>query len=251
VEGYGHGTTIAVRARDNVGRTYTGNTVTVQKDTDAPDEPSVALGGFEGCGSWNPTTLTASAFSDPVPSSGGSVQCSVNGGTWGSCPSNTQVAGYAHGTTIAVRARDNVGQISGGNTETVQRDEQAPTPSGSVAAVSESEIEWTSDAGTDSGPAGFKSYNWAAVGWTTPDPGNVQTFSKSGLAANTPYTYELDWEDNACNESAVGVELARWTWPVAPDVVGECGAGALDVAGGAGRGGCACGGPVVRAADRG
>ncbi|WP_169238740.1 DUF7507 domain-containing protein [Candidatus Roseilinea sp. NK_OTU-006] len=94
------------------------------RDSAAPNAPSLSLSGFSA-GSWNPSTLNVGNNGDNGPSGVSAIQCSINGGAWGACPSN--VSGYGHGTTIVARAVDNAGNVSGNsNTVTIQRDTQAP-----------------------------------------------------------------------------------------------------------------------------
>jgi hypothetical protein len=82
--------------------------VTIQRDTQAPNAPSLSLSGFSS-GTWNPTTLNVQNNGDNGPSGVAAFQCSVNNGSWGSCPSN--VASLGHGTTIVARAVDYAGNV--------------------------------------------------------------------------------------------------------------------------------------------
>jgi hypothetical protein len=84
-------------------------TVTVQRDTQNPNAPSLSLSGFSS-GTWNPTTLNVQNNGDNGPSGVSAFQCSINGGSWAACPSN--VASLGHGTTIVARAIDNAGNVS-------------------------------------------------------------------------------------------------------------------------------------------
>jgi hypothetical protein len=103
-------------------------TVTVQRDTQNPNAPSVTLGGFTGVPPWNPTTVSVAHNGDNGPSGVAFVECSVNGagfGGSGSC-SSINVPGLGHGSTIAARVRDNAGNNGPVTTVTIQRDTQAP-----------------------------------------------------------------------------------------------------------------------------
>jgi hypothetical protein len=100
-------------------------------DTLPPNAPSLSLSGFSS-GTWNPTTLTVQNNGDNGPSGVATIQCSINNGSWESCPSN--VASLGHGTTIVARAVDNAGNVSGNsNTVTIQRDTQAPNAPSVIA----------------------------------------------------------------------------------------------------------------------
>jgi uncharacterized repeat protein (TIGR01451 family) len=132
-----HGTTISARVVDNAGNVGPVTTVTVQRDTQAPNAPSVILGGFSG-GTWNPTTISYAHNGDNGPSGvnwPASLQCSVDGGAWSStCPDNTTLPTLPHGTTIAARVRDNAGNQGPAGTATVQRDTTAPATAISAIA---------------------------------------------------------------------------------------------------------------------
>ena len=130
VPGLGHGSTIAARVRDNAGNNGPVTTVTIQRDTQAPNAPSVILGGFSG-GTWNPTTISYAHNGDNGPSGvnwPASLECSTDGGaTWSStCPDNITLPTLPHGTTIAARVRDNAGNQGPAGTATVQRDTTPP-----------------------------------------------------------------------------------------------------------------------------
>jgi uncharacterized repeat protein (TIGR01451 family) len=132
-----HGTTISARVVDNAGNVGPVTTVTVQRDTQNPNAPSVILGGFSG-GTWNPTTISYAHNGDNGPSGvnwPASLQCSVDGGAWSStCPDNTTLPTLPHGTTIAARVRDNAGNQGPAGTATVQRDTTAPATAISAIA---------------------------------------------------------------------------------------------------------------------
>jgi large repetitive protein len=132
-----HGTTISARVVDNAGNVGPVTTVTVQRDTQAPNAPSVILGGFSG-GTWNPTTISYAHNGDNGPSGvnwPASLECSVNGGAWSStCPDNTTLPTLPHGTTIAARVRDNAGNQGPAGTATVQRDTTPPATAISAIA---------------------------------------------------------------------------------------------------------------------
>ena len=77
-----HGTTISARVVDNAGNVGPVTTVTVQRDTQAPNAPSVTLGGFSGVPPWNPTTVSYAHNGDNGPSGVNRIECSINGGTF-------------------------------------------------------------------------------------------------------------------------------------------------------------------------
>lgn len=107
---------------------YTSNTVTINRDTQAPNAPSVTLGGFSG-GTWNPTTISYASNGDNGPSGVdmSTVQCSINGGAPGVCPNDSTLGALGYSTTIAARVRDNASNWSGlGTPVTIQRDTTAP-----------------------------------------------------------------------------------------------------------------------------
>ncbi|GIV85691.1 MAG: hypothetical protein KatS3mg052_2698 [Candidatus Roseilinea sp.] len=205
VSGYGHGTTIVARAVDNAGNVSgNSNTVTIQRDTQAPNAPSLSLSGFS-VGSWNPSTLNVGNNGDNGPSGVSAIQCSINGGAWGACPSN--VSSYGHGTTIVARAVDNAGNVSGNsNTVTIQRDTQAPNaPSVVLGGFSggtwnPTTVSYASNG--DNGPAGV---NLATLqcsingGGATACPDNT---GLSGLPHGTTIAARV--QDNAGNWSAFG-----------------------------------------------
>jgi hypothetical protein len=132
-----HGTTISARVVDNAGNVGPVTTVTVQRDTQNPNAPSVSLGGFSG-GTWNPTTVSYAHNGDNGPSGvnwPASLECSVNGGAWSStCPDNSTLLSLLHGTTIAARVKDNVGNQGPAGTATVQRDTTPPATAISAIA---------------------------------------------------------------------------------------------------------------------
>jgi uncharacterized repeat protein (TIGR01451 family) len=132
-----HGTTIS-RVVDNAGNVGPVTTVTVQRDTQNPNAPSVILGGFSG-GTWNPTTISYAHNGDNGPSGvnwPASLECSTDGGaTWSStCPDNITLPTLPHGTTIAARVRDNAGNQGPAGTATVQRDTTPPATAISAIA---------------------------------------------------------------------------------------------------------------------
>jgi hypothetical protein len=162
VASLGHGTTIVARAVDNAGNVgANSNTVTIQRDTQAPNAPSLSLSGFSS-GTWNPTMLNVQNNGDNGPSGVSAIQCSVNGGSWTACPSN--VASLGHGTTIVARAVDNAGNVgANSNMVTIQRDTQAPNaPSVSLGGFSGGTWNPTTVSYAHNGDNGPSGVSWPA-----------------------------------------------------------------------------------------
>ncbi len=205
VSGYGHGTTIVARAIDDAGNVSgNGNTVTILRDTQAPNAPGLSLSGFSA-GSWNPSTLNVQNNGDNGPAGVSAIQCSVNGGGWGACP--TDVSSYGHGTTIVARALDNAGNVSGNsNTVTIQRDTQAPNaPTVSLGGFSGGTWNPTTIGYVNNGDNGSAGVNMATVQCSI-NGGAPTTCPDNSALAGLPHgaTVAARVQDNAGNWSAFG-----------------------------------------------
>jgi uncharacterized repeat protein (TIGR01451 family) len=212
VASLGHGATIVARAVDAAGNVSSNsNTVTIQRDTQAPNAPSLSLSGFSS-GTWNPTTLNVQNNGDNGPSGVAAFQCSVNNGSWGSCPSN--VASLGHGTTIVARAVDNAGNVgANSNTVTIQRDTQAPNaPSVSLGGFSGGTWNPTTISYAHNGDNGPSGVNWPASlecsvdggAWSSTCPDNSTLLS---LPHGTTIAARV--RDNAGNQGPAGTATVQ------------------------------------------
>jgi uncharacterized repeat protein (TIGR01451 family) len=219
VASLGHGTTIVARAVDNAGNVgANSNTVTIQRDTQAPNAPSLSLSGFSS-GTWNPTTLTVQNNGDNGPSGVATIQCSINNGSWGSCPSN--VASLGHGTTIVARAVDYAGNVSANsNTVTIQRDTQAPNaPSVTLGGFSGGTWNPTTISYAHNGDNGPSGVNWPASLECSINSGAWSSCPDNSTLPSLPHgtTVSARVRDNAGNQGpgSAPVTIQRDTIPPA------------------------------------
>jgi chitinase len=122
--------------------------------------------------------------------------------------------------TYTVRARDGAGNLSPNSnqisvtTNSSSTDTTAPTTPGTLSSPSKtsSTINLAWGASTDAGGSGLAGYNIYRNGATTPTAQTSSTsYSDSGLAANTAYTYTVRARDGAGNLSPASNQISVTT----------------------------------------
>jgi YVTN family beta-propeller protein len=222
--------TYTVRAVDgatNVSADSTAASATTQSPP-APDTtpPSVPANLQATAVSTSRIDLTWSASTDAGGSGLANYRVFRNGGATPIATVTTTSysdTGLAASTqyTYTVRAVDGASNVSADSTAASATTQSPPAPDTTppsvpqnvqATAVGSSRIDLTWNAATDTGGSGLAGYRVYRDGGTTPIATVATTsYSNTGLAANTGYSYQVRAYDNAGNESALSTAAAATT----------------------------------------
>jgi chitodextrinase len=207
--------TVSVRARDsatNVGPTSSSSFTT--PDTQAPSAPTGLNGSAPSSSTIN---LTWSAATDNVAVTGYRIY--RNGSHIGNSSTTSYTSSGLSGSTTysyQVRAYDAASNLSGpSNTKSITTPDtiNPSTPTNlSATAASPTKINLTWSASSDSGGsglAGYKIYRGGSQIATT----SATSYSNTGLASNTTYSYRVAAYDHAGNTSSQSTADSATTWP--------------------------------------
>jgi len=214
--------TLQAKAYDNANNVGTSATISVTVDNIAPtvtiNSPASGAylrGSVSATATPNDANLLNVEFSLDT-----SLKCTVTASPY-TC-TNIITASTSDGThTISAKANDRAGNSTTANIS-VTVDNTAPTqPTGlnaTPASSTQVNLTWTASTDATSGIAGYDVYrNGSKV---TPTPVTTTSFSDTGLAVNTNYTYYVQAIDRAGNVSA-NSNTASATTRVAGDFNGD------------------------------
>ncbi|NBP99016.1 MAG: hypothetical protein EBU51_05535 [Synechococcaceae bacterium WB6_3A_227] len=216
--------TVSVRQTDVAGNTGAAATMTWTVDLTAPDAPSITQTA-------TPTNSIAPTIAFVAAETGGTVQCKLDSGSWGSCTSFSTtskagtwaLAGLAEGShTVSVRQSDTAGNTGAADTMDWVVDitaPDAPTLSGAPTSYKNTATAVTiSFNSSETSPVFSYSINGGTT-WSAYSATASYTFSSQ--VNGTTYRIKVRQKDQAGNISTDSSEVS-WTVdtsaPSAPSV---------------------------------
>ncbi len=207
--------TVQVRARDaatNLGPASSNSFTT--PDTQAPSVPTGLSGTAPNSSTvnltWNASTDNVAVTGYRIYRNGSHINNSAttsysDGGRTGSTTYSYQVAAYDAATNLS-------GLSSSINVTTPDTIAPSTPTSLSATAVSPMQINLSWGGSTDSGGSGLAGYRVYRNGSLIASPATT-SFSDTGLASSTAYSYTVAAYDNATNTSAQSNTANATTWP--------------------------------------